>query len=159
MRTLLTCLALVLSTGGLKPADYTAASAAEGQSPADTIRGLDSQWARMYQTHDTALAQKLYADDLIWTMVNGNTKDKKTEMTDVAPAAGLVMDYFRTSNVAVRMAAQNQTAIVTGLAEWKYTMNGQVSQVARRYTHVYVRGGPLGWQIVAVHMGQAPAAK
>jgi ketosteroid isomerase-like protein len=146
MKGLLVCLALTLS----------AASVTEGQSPAETIRRLDSLWARMYQTHDTALARKLYADDLIWTMVNGNVKDKRTEMTDVAPAAGLVMDYFRTSGVAIRVPAGSGTAVVTGLAEWKFTMNGQSSEVARRYTHVYVRGGPLGWRILAVHMGQAP---
>ena len=146
MKGLLMCLALTLS----------AASVAEAQSPAETIRRLDSLWARMYQTHDTAFAQKLYADDLIWTMVSGNSKDKRTEMTDVAPAAGLVMDYFRTSGVAIRAPAGSGTAIVTGLAEWRFTMNGQSSEVARRYTHVYVRGGSLGWQILAVHMGQAP---
>ena len=146
MKGLLLCLALTLS----------AASVTEGQSPTDTIRRLDSLWARMYQTHDTAFARKLYADDLTSTMDNGNVKDNSTEMTDVAPAAGSVMDYFRTSGAAIRMLAGSGTAVVTGLAEWKYTVNGQPSEVARRYTHVYERGGPLGWRIVAVHMGQAP---
>ncbi|HEY9229374.1 MAG TPA: nuclear transport factor 2 family protein [Gemmatimonadaceae bacterium] len=147
MKGLLMCLALTLS----------AAFVTEAQSPDETIRRLDSLWARMYQTHDTAFARKLYADDLIWTMVNGNIKDKRTEMTDVAPAAGSVMDYFRTSGVSIRVPEGSGTAVVTGLAEWKFTTNGQSNQVARRYTHVYVRGGPLGWQIQAVHMGQAPA--
>ena len=146
MKGLLLCAGLTLG----------AASAAVCQSPSDTIRRLDSLWARMYQTHDTAFAQKLYADDLIWTMVNGNVKDKRTEMTDVAPAPGFVMDYFRTSGVAIRIPKGSGTAVVTGLAEWKFTMNGQSQEVARRYTHVYVRGGPVGWRIQAVHMGQAP---
>jgi ketosteroid isomerase-like protein len=147
MKGLLVCLALTLS----------ASSVTEAQSPDETIRRLDSLWARMYQTHDTAFARKLYADDLVWTMVNGGIKDKRTEMADVAPAAGLVMDYFRTSAVSIRVPAGREVAVVTGLAAWKFTMNGQSSEVARRYTHVYVRGGPLGWQILAVHMGQAPA--
>lgn len=135
----------------------SAASVVEAQSPVDTIRRLDSLWARMYQTHDTTFARKLYADDLIWTMVNGNVKDKRAEMADVAPTAGLVMDYFRTSGVEIRELAGSEAALVTGIAGWKFTMNGRSSEVARRYTHVYVRGGPLGWQIVAVHMGQAPS--
>ena len=146
MKVLLLCLALTLR----------ASSVTEAQSPDATIRRLDCLWARMYQTHDTAFARKLYADDLVWTMVNGNSKDKRTEMADVAPAAGFVMDYFRTSVVSIRVPAERGVAVVTGLAEWKFTMNGQSSEVARRYTHVYVRGGPLGWQILAVHMGQAP---
>ena len=106
----------------------------------------------MYQTYDTAMGRKLYADNLIWTMVDGNLKDKRAEMADVAPAAGLVMEYFRTSGVAIRVPPGNETAVVTGLAEWRFTFNGRSNQVARRYTH----GGPLGWQILAVHMGQAP---
>jgi len=146
MKGRVVCLALSLSI----------ASVTNGQSPAATIHRLDTLWARMYQTHDTAFARKLYADDLVWTKVDGNLKDKRTEMADVAPAAGLVMDYFRTSDVAVRMPAAGGLAVVTGLAEWKFTMNGRASEVARRYTHVYVRGGPLGWQIQAVHMGPAP---
>ena len=146
MKRLLVCIAMTVS----------AASITEGQSPAGTIQRIDSLWAGMYQTHDTALARKLYADDLVWTMVDGNLKDKRAEMADVAPAAGLVMDYFRTSGVAIRVAPDKGTAVVTGLAEWKVTIKGRSHEVARRYTHVYVHGGPLGWQILAVHMGQAP---
>jgi ketosteroid isomerase-like protein len=137
--------------------DLTRPVAAQAPSAADTIRRLDSLWARMYQTHDTTFAKQLYAEDLVWTMVNGNIKDKRAEMTDVAPAAGLVMEYFRTSGVDVRIPTGSNAAIVTGLAEWRFTMNGQARQVARRYTHVYARGGPLGWRIEAVHMGQAPS--
>jgi ketosteroid isomerase-like protein len=131
-----------------------AAPALAAQAAADSVRQLDALWARMYATHDTATANRLYADDLHWTMVSGAIKDKRTEMTDVAPAAGLVMEYFRTSGVAVREIGS--TVVVTGLASWAYTMNGQRSEVARRYTHVYSRGGPLGWQIRVVHMGNAP---
>jgi ketosteroid isomerase-like protein len=133
-----------------------AANASSAQSAADAVRRLDSLWARMYQTHDTAFAKQLYSDSLVWTMVSGAIKDKRTELTDVAPAAGLVMDYFRTSGVQIRMLASGNTAVVTGLAEWKFTMGGQAREVARRYTHVYARGGPLGWRIEAVQMGQAP---
>jgi hypothetical protein len=35
-------------------------------------------------------------------------------------------------------------------------MNGQTNDTKRRYTIVYARGGPLGWRIVAMHMGRAP---
>jgi ketosteroid isomerase-like protein len=146
VKGLLMCIALTVS----------AASITEGQSPVEAIHRLDSLWAQMYQTHDTATARKLYADDLIWTTVDGNVKDKRAELADVAPAAGLVMDYFRTSRVAIRVPPDTGTAVVTGLAEWKFTVNRRSREVARRYTHVYVHGGPLGWQILAVHMGQAP---
>ena len=129
-------------------------AAVTAQTAADSIIRIDSLWARMYLTHDTATAQKLYADDLIWTSVSGTQKDKRAEIGDVRPAAGLVMEYFRTVGPVVRV--YDGAAVVTGRAEWKYTMNGTPSEVARRYTIVYARGGPLGWRIVAVHMGRVP---
>lgn len=136
---------------------FTALAAAPSlvaQSPVDSVRRLDSLWARMYTTHDTATAHRLYADDLHWTSVSGAIKDKRTELADIAPAPGLTMEYFRTSGVIAREVGS--AVVVTGLASWAYTMNGQRSEVSRRYTHVYARGGPLGWRIHVVHMGSAP---
>ena len=121
----------------------------------DALRRLDSLWARMYAAHDTAVAKQLYADDMIWTNSSGGLKDNRTELADVAPAAGLVMDFFRTSDVQVRMLG-NDGGVVTGVAAWKFSMNGRSSDIARRYTIVYRRAGPLGWSIAAVHMGAPP---
>lgn len=127
---------------------------ASAQSPADTIRRLDGIWARMYQAHDTATALQLYADDLIVTSTNGTLKDKKTELGDVRPYAGMTVDYFRSLEVDVRM--MRDAAVVTGRMEWRTTSNGQSRDIARRYTAVYRRGGPLGWSIAALHVGNAP---
>ncbi len=134
----------------------TAPNAAGAQDPARSIQSLDSAWARAYATHDTTLALQLFADDLMVTSVSGALKDRTAELGDIRAQAGLQMEYFRTSGTSIRIF--EGTAIVTGLAEWKYTHNGQVSNPRRRYTSVYVRGGPLGWRIVAVHMGRAPDA-
>ena len=121
---------------------------------ADTIRRLDSLWARMYQTHDTVTAAQLYADDVMITATQGNMKTKAQEMADVRPYPNMTVEYFRTVGADVRM--YGSTAVVTGQAEWKFTSNGNVSEVRRRYTMVYARGGPLGWRIVAMHIGRAP---
>lgn len=139
--TRLLCLALLLAPAALA-------------AQADTIRRLDSLWARMYQTHDTVTADKLYADDVVFTATQGNLKTKAQEMGDVRPYPGTTVDYFRTAGADVRM--YGSTAVVTGQAEWKTTSNGNSAVTRRRYTMVYARGGPLGWRIVAVHMGRAP---
>lgn len=139
--TRLLCLALLLAPAALA-------------AQADTIRRLDSLWARMYQTHDTVTADKLYADDVVFTATQGNLKTKAQEMGDVRPYPGMTVDYFRTIGADVRM--YGSTAVVTGQAEWKTTSSGNSSETRRRYTMVYARGGPLGWRIVAVHMGRAP---
>jgi hypothetical protein len=100
--------------------------------------------ARSYATADTGLANKLFDDSLFVTSGNGRIKDKKGEMADVGPLQpGFEIHYFRTSRV------QPQAGVVTGLAEWSWTWNGRTTVTRRRYTAVYVRGGPLGWRMVA----------
>ena len=120
----------------------------------DSIRRVDSAWARTYAVHDTALAMSLLSDRIVITSANGRMKDKATELGDVRPAAGLTMQYFRTTDV--RVDIYPGTGIVTGVAEWAFTNNGRESSLRRRYTAVYVRGGRLGWQMAALHMGQSP---
>lgn len=129
-------------------------SAGASQDVAQAIRALDSAWARAYATHDTSLALQLFAEDIVVTSVSGATKDRSGEIADVRRSPGLQLEFFRTSDAKVRV--YESSAVVTGVAEWKYTLNGQVSNPRRRYTAVYVKGGPLGWRMVALHMGRAP---
>ena len=127
---------------------------AQGRAPViDSVLALDSAWARSYATYDTALAVALLADRLVVTGADGRLKDKAGELADVRPAAGLRMHHFHTSEV--RVEAYAGAAIVTGVADWALTYNGREAAVRRRYTAVYVRGGPLGWQLAALHMGRA----
>jgi ketosteroid isomerase-like protein len=120
----------------------------------DTARALDSAWARSYATHDTVLAATLFSDRLMVTSADGRMKDKAAELADIRPAAGLHMHHFPTSDV--RTEPFPGTAVVTGVADWAFRYNGQENALRRRYTAVYVRGGVLGWQLVALHLGRAP---
>ncbi|HKA58322.1 MAG TPA: nuclear transport factor 2 family protein [Gemmatimonadales bacterium] len=129
---------------------------ATAQTTRDSLLALDSAWARSYATADTALANKLFDDSLIVTSGNGRLKNKNGEMADVGPLPpGFQIHYFRTSDVRV----QPRGGVVTGLAEWSWTMNAQTSTTRRRYTAVYARGGPLGWRMVALHIGPAPEGR
>ena len=124
------------------------------QGAADSVRRLDSGWARAYATHDTTFAKALFADSMFATSSGGVVKGREGELADVRPQAGLQMDYFRTEQVVVR--AYPGAAVVTGVAQWQFTYNGRLTMLRRRYTSTYVRGGPLGWQMVALHLGPAP---
>jgi hypothetical protein len=126
------------------------------RSAADSIRSLNGGWAQAYATHDTTFANALFSHDFVATPSGGTVKNKAGEMADVRPAPNLRMHFFRTSGVEVR--PHGAAVVVTGLAEWEFTFNGRVTPLRRRYTAVYVRGGPLGWQMVALHIGPAPAA-
>lgn len=136
---------------------YASASRAQGASAGDSIaelRRLDSAWARMYAEHDTALARQLYHPSLAFVSANGHVKTLADEMADVRPAPGLRMEYFRTEPRTVQ--AFGNVAVVEGIADWRYTANERPRDVRRRYTAVYVRGGTLGWRIIAMRMGAAP---
>jgi hypothetical protein len=87
---------------------------------------------------------------------NGARKTKTDELRDVRPYAGLRMHYFRTTGVDIKV--HGDAAVVVGVAEWEFTMEGRVSAYRRSYTAVYGRGGPLHWRMVGLHMGNAPAS-
>jgi len=119
------------------------------------ILRLDSAWARSYATNDTVLARAVFAEDIVITSTTGAVKTREDEIGDVRPSPGFKMDYFRTRDPLVRIYG-SQTAIVTGLAEWRFENNGKPAEIRRRYTAVYVPGGPLGWKMVSLHIGRAP---
>lgn len=127
---------------------------ADTSNAVEAVRALDSGWARSYAVHDTAYALQLFSDDIVVTATNGSTKTRAGELADIRPQTGLAMKYFRTRDAQVRV--YSDAAVVTGLAEWSFTMNDRASEVSRRYTATYVRGGPLGWKMVALHIGRAP---
>ncbi len=131
-------------------------SAAEAQDAVDSVLSLDRGWARAYATHDTALADVLFSSDMVVTSSSGQLKDKAGELADVRPAPDFAMEYFRTRDVAARH--RESTVVLTGIAEWAFRFKGTRSELRRRYTAVYVRGGRLGWQILALQLGPAPPA-
>jgi ketosteroid isomerase-like protein len=146
-----------LALAALVLAAALAPSPARAQaSAADSVRALDAAWARSYATHDTTLAANLFADDIVVATSSGNLKTKVDEIGDVGPTEGLRMRYFRT--VAVDVRVHPGAVVVTGVAEWEFTYDGRTSSVRRRYTSTWVRGGPLGWQMVALQLGTAPPA-
>ena len=121
---------------------------------ADSVRALDARWAGAYATHDTALALAVMSPTFVMTATNGSQKDRTTELNDVRASAGLTVHYFRSADVDVRV--HGNAAVVTGRLEWSMTYNGRASDVRRRYTATWVRGGTLGWQLVALHVGNSP---
>jgi ketosteroid isomerase-like protein len=147
-RRALLVVAVVSSAAGVRPC------AAQRSPASDSVRAMDSLWARNYATHDTTRAALLMSDRFVMTSSDGRMKDKATELGDVRPGPGLRMHHFRTSDVRVEM--HGTAAVVIGVADWAFNYNGRESAVRRRYTAVYARGGRLGWELVALHMGVPP---
>ncbi len=117
------------------------------------LRRVDSVWAANYATHDTASAMALMAEDFFMTSTNGAIKTREVELADVRRTPGYTIKYFRTAQVRAR--PYGTAGVVTGVAEWAVEASGNSTQTRRRYTAVYAKGGPLGWRLVALHMGRA----
>jgi ketosteroid isomerase-like protein len=121
------------------------------------VRKLDSLWANLYAKHDTASALQLYSESVVFRGANGTVKTRDEEMRDIRPSPGLRMEYFRTFPATVKTF--ERVAVVTGTAEWSFTMNGRGSLSAYPYTAIYARGGPLGWRIIGLQMGDGRASR
>ena len=121
---------------------------------ADSVRALDARWAGAYASHDTALALAAMSPRFVMTSTNGSQKDRAAELNDVRASPGYTVQYFRSADVQVHV--HGDAAVVTGRLEWSVAANGRSSETRRRYTATWVRGGPLGWQLAALHVGQAP---
>lgn len=115
------------------------------------VRKLDSLWASLYAQHDTASAIQLYSESLVFLSADGRHKTRAEELGDIRPAPGLTMEYFRSNPTTVKTF--DRVAVVGGTASWRFAMNGTPRQIERPYTAIYGRGGPLGWRILAVQMG------
>ena len=122
-------------------------------SAVESVRRLDSTWAHAYQIHDTTFARKLMDSAFVMTSTNGTTKTREIELRDVAGTPGSPGPaYFRSADVEVHDFAP--AVVVTGRLEWADGPNAP--QTRRRYTATYVRGGPVGWRLVSLHVGASP---
>lgn len=132
----------------------SAATTALAQQPTLSLAGADSLWARTYATNDTLTAAGLMADDIFITSSTGSIKNKALELDDIRASPQFKMKYFVTTDVVTRLIGT--AGVVTGIAEWAFESGGTPRMLRLRYTAVYAKGGPLGWQLNTLHMGQAP---
>jgi ketosteroid isomerase-like protein len=146
---LLAVLATLAAGCALNSSDREPDQAADAQA----VRALDARWANAYATHDTALALQVMAEDFVMTTTAGGMKDRASELNDVRGDTDEPGD-FRSMDVAVNI--HGDAAVVTGRLEWSFVIEGRTVEVARRYTATWVRGGPLGWSMVALHVGRVP---
>src|SRR5688500_14243101 len=105
MRTLL-LIGIVLAAG------CAGAARSSGDDPAARVRALDAGWARAYETHYTAYAMRLMAEDFVMTSTDGSTKDRAREMADIRGSDDPEIHYFRTRAVDVRV--HGDAAVVIG---------------------------------------------
>jgi ketosteroid isomerase-like protein len=105
-------------------------------------------------SHDTAVIEKIVADDFIGTSSSGKTGDKATLLAEANRDTNTYVSAV-SSDMAVRMFGQG-VAVVTGIAkETGKTKAGKTFSHSYRFTDTWVeRNGE--WQCVAAHAMALP---
>ena len=118
------------------------------------IKELESHWEGSLLSHDTAVIEKIVADDFIGTSSSGKTGDKATLLAEAKRDTNTYISAV-SSDMAVRMFGPG-VAVVTGIAkETGKTKAGKSFSHSYRFTDTWVeRNGE--WQCVAAHAMALP---
>ena len=110
------------------------------------VLAADRAWAEAIARGDVRALGELFADDFVVVSPNGDVKNKRQEIANLAPAPDVLTYYFRTEDVEARV--YKCAAVVRGRAVWKVKWQGRDIGNDRRYTSTYVKRGGR-WLLVA----------
>ncbi len=115
---------------------------------------LELDFSAAYLKHDTAVIDRILADDYVGIDGRAIVANKAEEIAEArAPAPGTpVPDYFVADETIsdMKVRAYGDAAVVTGLSTEKVLIKGKESTVRYRRTTVYIRRQGR-WQCVSFH--------
>jgi ketosteroid isomerase-like protein len=94
--------------------------------------------------HDTATLNRMYADEITWTMSNGDLLNKSQVLANIGSGNQLlstIQHHNRTLHV------YGDTVVLTATSSSKERYRGNNITVPRRFTNVYVKRGGQ-WQLI-----------
>ena len=113
-----------------------------------TIRQLDREWIKAYSRRDTAVLDRIYADDLIVTNPDGSVGNKTEEIAGIKSGT---FTFESITNEDVRVRVFGDMAVVTGRSKMKGRYKDQDISGGYRYTDVYIKRQGR-WQAVALQI-------
>ena len=137
-------------TSGLEanPALYMAVAEVSSKLPQPSsdaeLRGLETQLAVAYQTHDTGFLQGLLADDYMVTDGPGSTSDKARVLADHQNKR-IEVTAFHFDEMKVQTLT-GDVALASGQYTWTALYEGHDISGTFRYLRVYVRN-EHGWHL------------
>jgi len=144
MRTLTGCLLLVCSVAAFGQSTAKAQKADAG-SVEQTVMQMERDWVQASLKKDTAVMEKILADDWAGIDFSGKTNTKAQSIADLKSGASATQS-IDLGDMKVRV--YGNTAIVTGSDTEKSTYKGKDSSGKYVWTDVFVnRNGR--WQAVA----------
>jgi ketosteroid isomerase-like protein len=108
---------------------------------------LEHEWAKAYITIDTAVLERVEADDYIFIGADGDVTPKAQDIKELKTGV-LKLSECTISEIKVR--AYGKTAIATGISTLKGTYTGKDISGKYRFTDVFVRSKGV-WHAVSTH--------
>ncbi|HMQ02497.1 MAG TPA: nuclear transport factor 2 family protein [Pyrinomonadaceae bacterium] len=110
-------------------------------------------WADAVRDRDAKRLDAILAEDAVITTLDGKVRGKAEEMEAMKPDQNLRASAVTNEDVGVKVFGE--VGVVTALTRMKFVSNGAESNIAMRYTAVFVKRDGR-WQIVALQTARAP---
>ena len=138
---------------------FIASSPAVAQTRPDNrteqdIRRINGQVAEAGLHGDKATAERLIANDYIYTGMDGSTRTKAQIIKDMQPLPANVKYSSRLEDVVIRDFGG--TAVMSYRMVEDVEVNGQRNSSQYRSTDVFMRRRGM-WQLIATHTSMIPA--
>lgn len=113
-----------------------------------------SKWADAVRDRDAKRLEAIFAEDALITTYEGKVRGRAVELEAMKPIANLRMSSVTNEDVVIKV--YGDVGVVTALTRMKFVSSGNESNVALRYTAVFVKRNGV-WQIVALQTARVPA--
>ena len=114
-----------------------------------TLRDLTQAWSKVPLTHDTAVLQRIWADDFIYVLESGETFDKPKGIADEAKSSEKLTSAAA-SNLKIRVYGGSAAVVIGDYEEIGRDKDGKAFDRKSRFTNIWIlRNGT--WQCVSGH--------
>jgi len=115
-----------------------------------------AKWADAVRDRDMKALDNIFAEDLIITTYDGQTRGKKEELEVLKPNADVKTVSVINEDVQIRL--HGVAAVVTALTKMRFIIAGKETPVTMRYTAVFVKKDNK-WQMVALQTARVSQTK
>ena len=112
---------------------------------------LERQLSAALVREDTAVLDRLWSNDLVFTFPNGKVSNKTQRLASQKPVTQPDPSESVTTNDEVKVYLYGNTAVATVLATWSGKENNKPYSSQFQSTHVWVKQQGR-WQLVAAHV-------
>lgn len=114
----------------------------------EEILQVEHQRNQAMLTRDTAVLNRMYADDLAWTNPSGESLTKAQVLADLRTGR---QKFFSIKHDQIQFHIYGNTVLVNGRSRSALEYRGKVSRtVTRRFLNVYTKEGGE-WRLIAHH--------